>query len=121
LWIRPGAAGAWNNNGSANPATGVGGAAIGAGVAALYPYFRSAASGEVSTANFGPSGFVGAVPSGFASGFGTSGTIVTSPTVVLTPSGWQWAWRHDTTDPATGAAWTAAAVNTALIGPTVIA
>jgi len=48
-------------------------------------------------------------------------STVASPTVVLTPSNWQWAWRHDTTDPATGAAWTAAAVNTVNIGPTVIA
>jgi hypothetical protein len=48
-------------------------------------------------------------------------STVASPTVVLTPSNWQWAWRHDTTDPQTGSAWTVAAVNTALIGPTVIA
>jgi hypothetical protein len=48
-------------------------------------------------------------------------TTVASPTVVLTPSNWQWAWRHDTTDPATGAAWTAAAVNVAQVGPVVIA
>jgi hypothetical protein len=51
----------------------------------------------------------------------SGGTTVASPTVVLTPSNWQWAWRHDTTDPATGAAWTAAAVNVAQVGPTVIA
>lgn len=51
----------------------------------------------------------------------SGGTTVASPTVVLTPSNWQWAWRHDTTDPATGAAWTAAAVNVCSIGPTVIA
>ena len=38
-------------------------------------------------------------------------STVASPTVVLTPSNWQWAWRHDTVDPATGSAWTAAAVN----------
>jgi hypothetical protein len=48
-------------------------------------------------------------------------TTVASPTVVLTPSNWQWAWRHDTLDPATGAAWTAAAVNVAQVGPVVIA
>jgi hypothetical protein len=48
-------------------------------------------------------------------------STVASPTVVLTPSNWQWAWRHDAVDPQTGTAWTAAAVNTALIGPTVIA
>ncbi len=48
-------------------------------------------------------------------------STVASPTVVLTPSNWQWAWRTDTTDPATGAAWTAAAVNVAQCGPVVIA
>jgi len=48
-------------------------------------------------------------------------STVASPTVVLTPSNWQWAWRHDPLDPATGAAWTAAAVNVCTIGPTVIA
>jgi hypothetical protein len=48
-------------------------------------------------------------------------STVASPTVVLTPSNWQWAWRTDTVDPATGAAWTAAAVNLAQCGPVVIA
>jgi hypothetical protein len=48
-------------------------------------------------------------------------TTVASPTVVLTTSGWQWAWRTDVTDPNTGAAWTPAAVNVAQIGPRVIA
>jgi len=51
----------------------------------------------------------------------SGGTTVGSPTLVLTTSNWQWAWRHDTTDPATGAAWTAAAVNVAQVGPVVIA
>lgn len=48
-------------------------------------------------------------------------STVASPTVVLTTSSWQWAWRHDTLDPQTGAAWTAAAVNVAQVGPVVIA
>jgi hypothetical protein len=48
-------------------------------------------------------------------------TTVASSTLTLTTSGWQWAWRTDTTDPATGTAWTAAAVNNAQIGPKVIA
>jgi hypothetical protein len=48
-------------------------------------------------------------------------TIVASPTVTLSTSGWLWAWRTDTTDPATSAAWTATAVNNAQIGPKVIA
>ena len=46
---------------------------------------------------------------------------VASPTLVLTTSGWQWAWRMDTTDPNTSAAWTPAAVNNAQVGPKVIA
>jgi hypothetical protein len=48
-------------------------------------------------------------------------TVVASPTVVLTTSNWQWAWRTDVTDPATGAAWTPAGVNNAQPGVTVIA
>jgi hypothetical protein len=47
-------------------------------------------------------------------------TTVASPTLVLSSSGFQWAWRTDTTDPNTGAAWTAAAVNAAQIGPSVV-
>ena len=41
----------------------------------------------------------------------SGGTTVASPTLVLTTSGFLWAWRMDLTDPATSAAWTAAAVN----------
>jgi hypothetical protein len=48
-------------------------------------------------------------------------TTVASPTLVLTTSGFQWAWRTDLTDPNTGAAWTPAAVNNAQIGPVTIA
>ena len=51
----------------------------------------------------------------------SGGSTVASPTVVLTPSNWQWAWQHYPLDPATGAAWTAAAVNVAQVGPVVIA
>ena len=48
-------------------------------------------------------------------------TIVASPTLTLTTFRLAVAWRMDLTDPNTGAAWTAAAVNTAQIGPTVVA
>ncbi len=48
-------------------------------------------------------------------------STVASPTVVLTPSNWQWAWRHDTTNPATSLPWTAVEVNNATIGPLVVA
>jgi hypothetical protein len=47
-------------------------------------------------------------------------TTVASSAVTLTTSGWLWAWRTDTTDPNTGSAWTATAVNNAQIGPTVV-
>ena len=44
-------------------------------------------------------------------------STVASPTLTLTTSGWQWAWRTDTIDPNTSAAWTAAAVNNAQYRP----
>jgi len=47
------------------------------------------------------------------------GTTVAATSVNLSSS-FGWVWRVDTTDPATGAAWTAAGVNTAQIGPKVI-
>jgi hypothetical protein len=47
-------------------------------------------------------------------------TTVASPTVVLTTTGFQWAYRIDTTDPNTGAAWTTAAVNAVNVGPLVV-
>jgi len=51
----------------------------------------------------------------------SGGSTVASPTVVLTPSNWQWAWRHDTVDPNTSSAWTAVAVNAVTCGPVIIA
>jgi hypothetical protein len=70
IWIRSGAAGNWNGSAGANPATGAGGilTKLGRGIPA-YPAWRGAASGEVATANFGDTAFVGAVPSGYTSGF----------------------------------------------------
>jgi hypothetical protein len=72
IWFRNGAAGQWNNSGTANPATGTGGLAVsfvGAGVAAygLYASNNATPNGMV-TANFGDSTFVGAVPAGFTAG-----------------------------------------------------
>jgi hypothetical protein len=49
----------------------------------------------------------------------SGGTTVASSTLTLT-TGFQWTWRTDTTDPNTGAAWGASAVNAATIGPRVI-
>jgi len=51
----------------------------------------------------------------------SGGTTVASPTVTLTTSGWQWAWRTDVLDPATSLPWAASAVDSAQVGPTVIA
>jgi len=49
----------------------------------------------------------------------SGGTTVASPTLALS-TGFQWVYRTDSTDPATGVAWTAAAVASAQIGPTII-
>lgn len=46
-------------------------------------------------------------------------TTVDTPTLVLS-TGWQWAWRTDLTDPNTGSAWVAGAVDSLQIGPTVV-
>lgn len=73
-WARNGAAGNWNGSGTANPATGAGGVDISAwATAAIFAMGAGAGFGDVWTANFGASAFVGAVPSGFSSGFGASG------------------------------------------------
>jgi len=63
------AAGNWNNNGSANPATGANGISI-SGLASSSPLLAVAGFGEFGsnceiTMNFGASGFSGSVPSGF--------------------------------------------------------
>jgi hypothetical protein len=47
-------------------------------------------------------------------------TTVASPVQALSASGFQWSWRTDLVDPATGAAWTATAVNNAQIGVMVV-
>jgi hypothetical protein len=50
----------------------------------------------------------------------SGGTTVASPTITLTTSGWQWAWRTDTVDPDTSAAWTPSAVDAVTAGPLVV-
>jgi hypothetical protein len=82
IWFRLGAAGNWNNSGTASPATGAGGFSItslGIGIP-LYPATWLNLLNDQVTANFGDSAFTGAVPAGFTSGF-VSG--VTSPTNAL--------------------------------------
>jgi hypothetical protein len=64
-------AGQWNGSGSANPATNTGGFALPAASYVPVAIFGGASgtAGTVQTANFGPAGFVGAVPAGFNSGW----------------------------------------------------
>jgi hypothetical protein len=70
LWIRSTATGQWNGSGTANPATGAGGLNISSiASGGIFPMFNWAAANDKCTANFGASSFVGAVPSGFTSGF----------------------------------------------------
>jgi hypothetical protein len=56
----------WNNNGSADPATGVGGFSF--STMAAGPYFAAvcvATNGATSTTNFGATAYTGTAPSGF--------------------------------------------------------
>jgi hypothetical protein len=50
----------------------------------------------------------------------SGGTTVASPTATLS-SNFGWVWRTDSTDPATGTAWSATGVNNATIGPRTVA
>lgn len=69
-WFRVAPSGNWNGSGTANPATGTGGISISSiATGPLFPYCYLNAAGETMTANFGASGFSGAVPSGFAAGW----------------------------------------------------
>ena len=90
IWFRKTAAGNWNNSGTANPATGVGGVSIpglGGSVAAS-PAFSSQIDADKVTANFGDSAFAGAVPSGFTSGFPTLPPAPAGRAKVWTGSAW---------------------------------
>jgi len=71
IWFRKTISGNWNNSGTANPATNVGGITIPAGTMVPFCTFGGTGGGpnNVLTANFGASAFSGAVPSGFTSGW----------------------------------------------------
>jgi hypothetical protein len=71
IWFRVTPSGNWNNSGTANPATNVGGITVPAGTMIPFSTFggTSGAAGNVLTANFGASTFNGAVPSGFTPGW----------------------------------------------------
>jgi len=77
VWYRLGAAGNWNANATYNPATGVGGVSTTPGVGIpAHPAVFVAQATEILTANFGDTAFVGAVPSGYTSGFPQSAQTV---------------------------------------------
>src|SRR5215471_9761407 len=65
--------GNWNNSGSANPATGVGGFSwtTVTGSAPYYGAVNFANANDNFTANFGQNAFIGPVPSGFTAGLGS--------------------------------------------------
>ena len=72
IWFRKAPSGNWNNNASYNPATSTGGLSISSitssGTLALFPVSISTSGTSNTLANFGATGFSGAVPSGFTSG-----------------------------------------------------
>lgn len=65
LWVRVNA-GLWNNSGTANPATGVGGINISSLAAVAYfPAITLVNTGDVAVANFGATAYANAAPAGF--------------------------------------------------------
>ena len=88
-WLRLGAAGNWNNNASANPATNVGGLNI-AGLPDGCPAGYCLSQTDVMTFNLGASAFVGAVPSGFAPGW-LMKPFSLSATFIAQQPGWVYA------------------------------
>lgn len=86
IWFRPGPSAIWNNSGTANPATGTGGVSISTVAGPYYPFvgFNGITGGQSTTANFGDTALVGAVPSGFAAGFpGTAAAAAQAMAMVL--------------------------------------
>jgi hypothetical protein len=90
IWFRLGAAGNWNNNAAYSPVTGTGGVVtnLGRGIPA-FPAAVFTANGDQTTANFGDSAFVGAVPAGFTSGF-TAGASIPTNTLATQIAAEQW-------------------------------
>jgi hypothetical protein len=50
-----------------------------------------------------------------------SGSTTVQSTSIALSTSWQWLWRTDATDPATGSTWTPVAVSNVNIGPVVTA
>lgn len=71
IWYRVCPSGNWNNSGTANPAAGAGGFALGSLLPGpLYPFWNGQTINDSVTANFGAGAFSGAVPAGFIAGCG---------------------------------------------------
>jgi hypothetical protein len=72
VWFRRNG-GNWNNSGTADPTTNVGGISIASMLGFVAPVVQLSASGNTATANFGDTAFAQSVPSGFTSGWPTPG------------------------------------------------
>jgi hypothetical protein len=86
VWFRDATTGGnWNNSGTANPATGVGGIAFTTSANPLYFVYgkSSVASGGTCTVNTGVSAFVGAMPSGFSAWYGPPPWVLSGAAVDL--------------------------------------
>jgi hypothetical protein len=70
-WFREAPSGLWNGSATANPATNTEGVTIPAGTMVPLCTFGGTAgtAGNITTANFGASAFIGAVPASFTSGW----------------------------------------------------
>jgi len=82
IWFRSGAAGNWNNSGTANPATGTGGLNITVLGTPLFALAGTSSSAQL-IANFGATAFTGAVPSGFTAGLGPDVVGTTSVRIMV--------------------------------------
>lgn len=70
-----GGGGNWNNNGANDPDVGAFDISTVARLG-VFPCFLSGGLGDIVTANFGASGFVGAVPTGYTSGWTTTSAVL---------------------------------------------
>lgn len=77
VWFRVSPSGLWENNGSHDPTNSVTGGGLGVPAGTIVPFVTfgsglagaAGVAGNVITANFGASAFVGAVPSGYTAGW----------------------------------------------------
>jgi hypothetical protein len=86
-WFRHAPSGNWNNSGTANPASNIGGIAIPAGAMVPFVTFGGTPGGaanNVVAGNFGGSAFSGTVPAGFIAGWPVSivGTVTEAASAV---------------------------------------